>query len=125
MLADFYKKYFLFCLGLFLLGVYPVLQKSDLTQAAIFLNFILFAALTFVSAVVILGSVGKNNSNISTMVMASMLLKLIFALIYFYITYQFFKDRVMIFVGSFFVAYILFIVFEITYIVWFIKKNNN
>jgi hypothetical protein len=125
MLADFFKKYFLFCLILFLIGIYPVLQLAPKSQIGIFLNFLVFGALTFVSTVVILGSVSKNNSNLSTMVIASMALKLIFALVYFLITFSVFNDRVLIFVGSFFFAYLLFMVFEVAYIAWYIKKNKS
>jgi hypothetical protein len=125
MIADFIKKYFLFCLVLFLIGIYPVMQLAPKSQVGIFLNFIVFGALTFVSTVVLLGSVSKNNTNLSTMVMASMALKLIFALVYFLITYQIFNDRVLIFVGSFFFAYLVFVVFEVVYIAWYIKKNKS
>jgi hypothetical protein len=125
MIADFIKKYFLFCLVLFLIGIYPVLQLAPKSQVGIFLNFIVFGALTFVSTVVLLGSISKNNTNLSTMVMASMALKLLFALVYFLITYQIFNDRVLIFVGSFFFAYLLFVVFEVVYIAWYIKKNRS
>jgi hypothetical protein len=125
MIADFIKKYFLFCLALFLIGIYPVLQLAPKSQVGIFLNFIVFGALTFVSTVVLIGSISNNNTNLSTMVMASMALKLIFAMIYFLITYQIFNDRVLIFVGSFFFAYLVFIVYEVVYIAWYIKKNKS
>lgn len=125
MIADFIKKYFLFCLVLFLIGIYPVLQLAPKSQVGIFLNFIVFGVLTFVSTVVLLGSISKNNTNLSTMVMASMALKLIFAMVYFLITYRIFNDRVLIFVGSFFFAYLVFVVFEVVYIAWFIKKNKS
>ena len=125
MLADFFKKYFIFCLILFLIGIYPVLQLAPKSQVGIFLNFIVFGALTFVSTVVLLGSISKNNTNLSTMVMASMALKLLFALVYFLITFQVFNDRVLIFVGSFFFAYLVFIVFEVVYIAWYIKKSKS
>jgi hypothetical protein len=125
MIADFIKKYFLFCLVIFLIGVYPVLQLAPKSQVGIFLNFIVFGVLTFVSTVVLLGSISKNNTNLSTMVMASMALKLMVALVYFLITYQIFNDRVLIFVGSFFFAYLVFIVFEVVYIAWYIKKNKS
>ena len=127
MLTDFYKKYFLFCLVLFLIGIYPVMHMALRSQVCIFLNFLVFGALTFVSSVIILGSISKNNSNLSSLVMASMALKLVFALVYFLLTYILleFNDRVLIFVGSFFLAYLLFMVFEVAYIAWYIKKNKS
>ena len=125
MLADFFKKYFLFCLVLFLIGIYPVLQLAPKSQVGIFLNFLVFGALTFVSTVILLGSISKNNTNLSTMVMASMALKLVFAMVFFLITFKVFNDRVLIFVGSFFFAYLVFMVFEVAYLAWYLKKYKS
>jgi hypothetical protein len=125
MLADFFKKYFLFCLVLFLIGIYPVLQLAPKSQVGIFLNFLVFGALTFVSTVILLGSISKNNTNLSTMVMASMGLKLVFAMVFFLITFKVFNDRVLIFVGSFFFAYLVFMVFEVAYLAWYLKKFKS
>jgi hypothetical protein len=125
MLADFFKKYFLFCLILFLIGIYPVYHLAPKSQIGIFLNFLVFGALTFVSTVILLGSISKNNTNLSTMVMASMALKLVFAMVFFLITFKVFNDRVLIFVGSFFFAYLVFMVFEVAYLAWYLKKYKS
>jgi hypothetical protein len=126
MVSDFFKKYFLFCVVIFLLGAYPVYHYlSPRSQIGIFLNFLVFGALVFVSTVVIIGSISKNNTNFTTMLMASMALKLVFAVIYFLFTYKVFAGQMLIFVGSFFLAYLLFTIFEVLYLAWYIKKVKS
>jgi hypothetical protein len=126
MLADFFKKYFLFALLLFAVGIYPVLHfLSPKSQIGVFLNFLVFGALVFISTVVLIGSIGKNNTNFNTLLISSMVLKMIIAVVYFFFTYNLFMNQLLIFVGSFFLAYILFTTFEIVFLVGHIKKTQK
>jgi hypothetical protein len=123
MLKDFFKKYLLFAIILFAIGIFPVKKfLSPMSQDAVFLNFLIFGALIFISTVVLLDSISKNNTNFNTLLFSSMILKMIIAIIYFFLTYKLFMRQLMIFVGSFFLAYLLFTTFEIVFLVNHIKK---
>jgi hypothetical protein len=125
-MQDFFKKYFIFALILFALGIFPVLKfLSPKSQIGVFLNFLVFGALVFISTVVLLGSISKNNTNFSTLLISSMVLKMIIAVVYFLFTYSFFLNQKLIFIGSFFLAYLLFTGFEIVFLVNHINKSQR
>jgi len=124
MLKSFFVKYSIFTIILILIFTFPFLNYLDAhLQKAVLMNFILFFLLGFFSTFLLLKSVNKQAENFQKNFLLILTGKILIAVVYFIIVYKPYLENLIIFAGSFFLAYILFTIFEISFIVVILRKK--
>ena len=123
MIKQFVKQYLLFSLLIIVLAAFPVIRFLDTLLILGFLyNFFIFFVLVFISMIIILKSLMKNLTNFYIFFLGGIAVKMIIALVYFYFIFDIYKDYLILFVGSFFISYLIFTIFEIIFLVKSVKK---
>lgn len=127
MYKNFLKNYVIFCLIILVVGgTLTTLLADPEVQMGVLGNFLIFFVLTLLSTVLLINVLSKNSDNFQLFTLASIFVKMIFAVIYFYFVFRTFKNNLLIFVGSFFLSYLLFTIFEVSFLVRFLlKKTDN
>ena len=126
MYKEFLVKYLIFTLVCGILIAIPVLLILDLHQQyGILSNFILFFILVLASGIILLRALSKNSEHFQTYTLAAIFIKMIIAVIYFYFVFDSFKSELILFVGSFFFSYLLFTIFEVSFLVRYLRKKTD
>jgi ABC-type uncharacterized transport system permease subunit len=126
MYIDFLKKYLLFSVLVALVVILPsVFLVDNHLVWGISLNLLVFFVLVFVSSIILLNAVNKNSQNFQTYTLGAIFAKMILAVVYFYFIFGLYKNNLLIFVGSFFLSYLLFTIFEVSFLVRFLRKKTD
>lgn len=126
MYLSFIKKYIIFSLIIGVLGAIPVISFLETKlQLGILINFLVFFILVLTSTIILLQVLNKNSENFQMYTLASIFAKMLIAVVYFYFIFGSFKNNLLIFVGSFFLSYLLFTIFEVTFLVRFLRKKTD
>jgi len=126
MYKDFIKKYLVFTVIALIVTGIPVYFFIDKHLQVGFLgNFLLFFILVLVSGIILIRSLSKDSSNFQTYTLAAIFIKMILAVIYFYFVFASFKEDLILFVGSFFFSYLLFTIFEVSFLVRYLRKKTD
>jgi len=88
-------------------------------------NFILFFLLSLASSIMLLRYIGKDAGRFQLMLLLAMFLKLVVAIVYFTLVYKFYSDNLLIFIVSFFLTYVLFTIFEVSFLVRLLRRNDE
>lgn len=113
----FARKYLSFGLIICLISLFPVLYFFDKhLQAGIAGNFLLFFLLVFISTLIVYRSILKNEANLFNAILISMAVKMLLAVVYFWLIFSSFSSELLIFTVSFFVYYLLFSIFEVLFL---------
>ncbi len=125
-----YRKFFISFLIFSLIMavlVWLIIRVFSLTNMApgFWANYALFFSLTLLSTLLLLAFVSVNARRFQTMVLLSVFIKLVIAAIYFSMVYKNFSSDLLIFVSSFFISYLLFTIFEVSFLVRLLKKNEE
>ena len=126
MYLSFIKKYIIFSLIVGILGTIPVISFLDpKLQLGVLVNFLVFFILVLTSTIILLTVLNKNSENFQMYTLAAIFAKMLIAVVYFYFIFGSFKNNLLIFVGSFFLSYLLFTIFEVTFLVRFLRKKTD
>lgn len=122
----FIRKYSLFGFIVLVISLFPVLYFFDRhLQAGIAGNFLLFFLLVFISTLIVYRSIQKNEANLFNAILVSMAIKMILAVIYFWIIFGSFSSDLLKFAISFFIYYLLFSIFEVLFLTRILDRKKE
>ena len=122
----FLKRFSIFSLIAGILLSIPVVSFLEpKLQLGVLGNYLIFFVLVLVSGLILLYVLMKDSGNFQTYTLAAMFIKMLIAIVYFYFVFETFKNDLLIFVGSFFLSYLLFTIFEVSFLVRFLRKKTE
>lgn len=125
MIKSFLKTYsiftFILALVIFLLGSF-VFKPDD--AKTIIINTLFFWIVVLISAIIMLRYISKDPAMFQQLILINVFSKLILAIAYFIAVFKNFNDSLIIFVGSFFTAYAIFTIFEVSFLVRKLKEKG-
>jgi len=123
MLRKFIIQYLLLSIIIIALATFPVIYFLEShMQIGLLLNFLLFFVMTFISTSILVSSLKKGSSNFFRNFLIAIAIKMLLAVVYFYFIFDLYKDEMILFVGSFFISYLLFTIFAIVFLVNYVNK---
>ena len=123
MLRKFVIQYLLFSVIIILLAAFPVIYFLEgRLQIGLMLNFLLFFVMTFISTTILVNSLKKGTANFFRNFLIAIAIKMLIAVVYFYFIFDLYKEELILFVGSFFISYLLFTIFAIVFLVNYVNK---
>jgi phosphatidylserine synthase len=129
MTSGFSKKYMTFSIIVF--AAVAILSFTIFKEDArtnIFANFLLFFILVYFSGIMLSKSTTVNNAKFFRNLTLSMLMKMLIGVAYFLLVISFievFKSNLVIFISSFFLAYLVFTIFEVIFLVGRFKELSK
>lgn len=127
--VKFFRNYLIFGMIVFLISLFPVYKFCiPNIRHGVLLNFLLFFILVLISTMIVYRSIKKNVLNIFNYILISIIVKMLFASIYFGLTFKYFRNsriELYFFVISFFMYYLIFSIFEVLFLVRYLNKNQG
>jgi len=126
MVLVFIRKYILFAGIIFLISLFPVWKFCHTNlQIGIMFNYLIFFVLVFISTLMVYRSIRNKEKNIFNGLLIAMAVKMLLAIIYFWIVFPFYSSDLLIFTFSFFIYYLVFSIFEVSFLVGYLNKNQE
>ncbi|MEA3495842.1 MAG: hypothetical protein U9R42_07380 [Bacteroidota bacterium] len=124
MIVKFLKKYLIFSVIIFAIAFFPVVKSFDNSLAiGMLYNCIVFFVLVLTSTLIMLKYATKDPSKFQTLILLSVFAKMIIAVVYFYFVFNSYENDLIAFTMSFFLSYLIFTLFEVVFLVSYLRKN--
>ncbi len=124
MLVKFLKKYLIFSVIIFAIAFFPVIKSFDNSLATGMLyNFMVFFVLVLTSTLIMLKYATKDPSKFQTLILLSVFAKMVIAVVYFYFVFNSYETDLIAFTISFFLSYLIFTLFEVVFLVFYLRNN--